>query len=254
MKKFFTLKVLALTVSMLFIGTNNILAEDDKQVQVTIPATGHVAIRPERNFKGPEGLVVSNFYGSANATSPGLKFVNKELGAGVVIAHAANSSTGLILTGQPGTYTITYTDDAGTQNFTSTSSYWTEEAIATTTKNGTRIYKFVNTSERIGFERDESFKSSNYQSCNMGEGEHLYVALGENPLKRIVDTMSTTIDDLDFIPWSEVWGCPMVTAAGISDITSANATPEVIYNMQGVRLNKLQRGLNIVNGRIVVIK
>ena len=153
MKKFFTLKVLALTVSMLFIGTNNILAEDDKQIQVTIPATGHVAIRPERNFKGPEGLVVSNFYGSANATSPGLKFVNKELGAGVVIAHAANSSTGLILTGQPGTYTITYTDDAGTQNF-----------------------------------------------------------------------------------------------------TSANATPEVIYNMQGIRLSKLQRGLNIVNGRIVVIK
>lgn len=45
------------------------------------------------------------------------------------------------------------------------------------------------------------------------------------------------------------------TANGISEINADfNAADVKIYNLQGVRLNQLQRGLNIVNGKKVVIK
>lgn len=247
-----TLKVLTFLVSFLFIGTNNILAEDDKPVQITIPSTGHLAFVPERNFTGPAGVVVSNFTGSSNTTSPGLSFNNQELGEGIVIAHTAGSTTPLILTARPGVYTLTYTDQSATKQYFSTSAYWTEEAIATTTINGRRVYKFVNTTERVGFVRDETYALTNYASCGMNEGEHLYTALATTALDRIAATLETTTDALS-IPWSEKFKCPMVETAGISDVITKANTSEVIYNLQGVRLSKPQRGLNIVNGKKVLL-
>lgn len=45
------------------------------------------------------------------------------------------------------------------------------------------------------------------------------------------------------------------TSTGISNIhTEVNAENVQIYNLQGVRLNKLQKGINIVNGKKVVVK
>lgn len=41
---------------------------------------------------------------------------------------------------------------------------------------------------------------------------------------------------------------------GIANVNAANADNVAIYNLQGVRMNQLQRGLNIVNGKKVVIK
>ena len=248
-----TLKVLTFLVSFLFIGTNNILAEDDKPVQITIPSTGHLAFVPERNFTGPAGIIVSNFTGSSNTTSPGLSFNNQELDEGIVIAHTAGSTTPLILTARPGVYTLTYTDQSATKQYFTTSAYWTEEAIATTTINGRRVYKFVNTTERVGFVRDETYALTNYASCGMNEGEHLYTALATTALDRIAATLETITDALSFIPWSEKFKCPMVETAGITDVITKANTSEVIYNLQGVRLSKPQRGLNIVNGKKVLL-
>ena len=41
---------------------------------------------------------------------------------------------------------------------------------------------------------------------------------------------------------------------GIANVNTANADHVVIYNLQGARLNQLQKGVNIVNGRKVVMK
>ena len=41
---------------------------------------------------------------------------------------------------------------------------------------------------------------------------------------------------------------------GISNVNAANVKGLQIYNLQGIRLNSLQKGLNIVNGKKVVIK
>jgi hypothetical protein len=44
-------------------------------------------------------------------------------------------------------------------------------------------------------------------------------------------------------------------ASGIDNIqpSTSNLQP-AIYNLQGIRLNSLQKGLNIVNGKKVVVK
>jgi hypothetical protein len=131
--------------------------------------------------------------------------------------------------------------------FFSTSAYWTEEATATTTKSGTRIYKFVNTAERVGFLRDETYAATGYMSCGLGEGEHCYTQLTDNPLKRIVATLETTIDALDFIPWSQLWGCPMVdTSSGISSVGRALIATDWYYNLAGQRVDQPVKGLYIV--------
>ena len=44
------------------------------------------------------------------------------------------------------------------------------------------------------------------------------------------------------------------SGTGINIVNAANADNVNIYNLQGVRLNQLQRGLNIVNGRKVMMK
>lgn len=251
MKHFSTIKALALVAGMLF--ATGVQAEDDKPVEVTIPATGHLAIHPERNFKGPAGMIVSNYYGSANANSAGISFTNQELGEGVVIAHVAGSSSGVILTAQPGKYTITYTDDASTKQFFSTNAAWTDESIATTTKDGTRIYKFVNTTEKLGWERDENY-APNYMSCAMGT-DHLYFAIASGAMDRITATLETTADALTFIPWSDKWKCPEVPApAGIQTVNHEVSTASSSFNLAGQRVAQPAKGLYIVNGQKVVMK
>ncbi len=44
------------------------------------------------------------------------------------------------------------------------------------------------------------------------------------------------------------------TATAISEINSSDNSPKAIYNIAGQRMNSLQRGLNIVNGKKVLIK
>ena len=47
----------------------------------------------------------------------------------------------------------------------------------------------------------------------------------------------------------------ITNTTGISNINAGVDTDNmVIYNLQGVRLNQLQKGLNIVNGKKIVIK
>ena len=43
-------------------------------------------------------------------------------------------------------------------------------------------------------------------------------------------------------------------ANGISEINAENIKGVQIYNLQGVRMNSLKKGLNIVNGKKIVIK
>jgi hypothetical protein len=43
-------------------------------------------------------------------------------------------------------------------------------------------------------------------------------------------------------------------ATGITNVNAADVKGLQIYNLQGMRLNSVQKGLNIVNGKKVVIK
>jgi len=255
-KEFTLLKKVVLATTLCFCCLTA-AAEDDQNITVTIPASGHLAFKSDRNFTGPSSIIVSNFYGSANNTSKGLVFQNQQLGEEVVIACSAGSSSGLILTAQPGTYTLTLTDRTATKQFFSTSVSWIDEAgIVDETSKSRAVYKFVNEPDRVGFQRDEKYAEEKYYKCDMAEGEHVYFAIGEKNMERICDTMNTTAAELSFISWDKnLWGCPLPEdATGIMTIEKSPKTTSNFFDLQGVRLNGLQKGINIVNGRKVVVK
>ena len=231
------------------------LSAEDRDTTVVIPSTGHLAFKPSGNFTGPTGIIVSNFYGSGNDTSPGLRFNNQELGEGIIIAHSASSNSGLILTATPGTYTLTLTDEVVTKQFFSTSAYWATDP-GTVYQKDRRLYKFVNTEEHIGFERDEKYATDLYQYCDMAEGEHLYLPVSEKMLGRLTATLATTADDLKFIPWSEeLWDCPAVPTTGIEAIIKeARDRRQETYDLSGHKVNANQRGLLIINGKKQIVK
>lgn len=229
------------------------LSAEDRDTTVVIPSTGHLAIKPSGNFTGPAGVIVSNFYGSGNETSPGLRFNNQELGEDVVIAHSANSNSGLVLTATPGTYTLTLTDREATKQFFSTSAYWAAEP-GTVTQKDRRIYKFVNTDDRVGFERDEKYAADLYQSCDMGEGEHLYLPVSEKMMERLTATLETTVENLAFIPWSELWGCPSAPSTGINGRKASTEAENQPYDLTGRKVTAPQRGILINNGKKYIAK
>ena len=229
------------------------LTAEGRDTTVVIPSTGHLAIKPSGNFTGPAGIIVSNFYGSGNDTSPGLRFNNQELGEGIVIAHSASSNSGLVLTASPGTYTLTLTDREATKQFFSTSAYWTAEP-GTVTQKDRRLYKFVNTEGHVGFERDEKYAADRYQSCDMGEGDHLYLPVSEKMMERLSATLETTADNLQFIPWSQLWGCPSAPSTGFSSIKASVKADRQSYDLTGRKAAARQRGLLINNGKKYIVK
>ena len=217
MKNLTTIKEMALTTCLCAFCLNA-TATEDKDTTVVIPESGHLAIKMSRNFTGPSNVIVSNYYGSGNATSKGLVFQNQQMGPDVVVASQANSSSGLILTARPGTYTLTLTDRTATKQFFSTSVSWVEEpATIDGTSKENVIYKFVNEKGHIGFERDEKYADKNYQMCDMAEGDHIYFGVSKKCMQRITTTMQTTAAELQFIPWDKtLWGCPLPEDIAVS--------------------------------------
>lgn len=229
-------------------------AEEDKDTTVVIPETGHLAVKPSRNFSGPAGIIISSFYGSGNATSTGLKFNNQELGEGIIIYSPGNSSSGYILTGKPGTYTLTMTDKTATKQFFSTSASWAATP-GQVTKKDCRIYKFVNQVGKIGFERDEKYASVDYLYCDMAEGDYIYFGISVKAMERITATMGTSAEALAFIPWdAEKWGCPMPSTSGISEMVNGQSVNGPSYNLKGQRVEQPQKGIYIKNGKKYIAK
>lgn len=250
-----SIKVLALIASML---PGNAFAEDDKDTTVVVPASGHVAFKPSRNFTGPADVICSNISASSSTKSTGLSFGNVKLDT-AIIAHSATSSSGYVLTAKPGTYTLTLTDRTATKQFFTVSTRWADEAGTVDFKNY-RIFKFVNSPDRTGFEVDATYAAEGYRHCDMGTDEHLYMALNDaatSPLARIADTMQTTIAEVTFIPWSkEMWGCPEVSdITGISSLSMVQPTDKQCFDLQGRRISgRPTKGLYIINGKKHIIR
>ena len=58
--------------------------------------------------------------------------------------------------------------------------------------------------------------------------------------------------DLDFIAWHGI--TPEKIAAGISEMKCDNKFQPVVHNLAGQRLSGLQKGLNIVDGKKILVK
>lgn len=76
-------------------------------------------------------------------------------------------------------------------------------------------------------------------------------------IQQIYAVVSTSQPYNDAVGYAEIWASVKLQKAGgtgIAEVNAANAEHVVIYNLQGVRQNRLQKGINIVNGKKVVIK
>ena len=261
MKKNFTSIGKVFMTTLFCLSCLTVAAEDDKEIEVTIPSTGHLAFKGERNFKAPEGVIVSNFYGSANAKSKGFVFTNITLSEGDVVSSSANSSTGLILTAKPGNYTLTLTDEEATvfKVISNAGVNWQQDAGTVDKSSQSRVvYKFINTTEKVGFERDEKYAAEKYYKCDMAEGEHVYFAVPNKGtttvMARIMDTMGVT-EEPAFIPWSnELWGSPEVDdASGVAEVTESQYTDNRCYDLQGRTVNgQPKAGIYISGGKKIV--
>ena len=76
-------------------------------------------------------------------------------------------------------------------------------------------------------------------------------------IQQIYAVVSTNQPYNGAVGYAEIWASVKLQKAGgsgIAEVNAVNAENVAIYNLQGVRLNQLQKGINIVNGRKVVMK
>ncbi len=254
MKKISTLKTLVLVAGMLLTPLG-MQAEEDKDTTIVVPETGYMAIKPSRNFTGPAGIIVCSINGSSNASSTGITFNKYNLNE-VVMASSSSSGTGLFLVAKPGEYTLTLTDTEATGKIFSTITYWADENTQAYKKNNS-LYKFVNTAGHVGFERDAKYAADNYQYCDLGAGEHVYLPLNATIVEKCASLLETTAAELGFIPWEGPWkNVPLVSdVTGIENIeTSKVKVGHGYYNLAGQWVEHPTKGLYIVGGRKVIVK
>ena len=252
MKVTVSMKAMALAAMMLTasLATN---AAEDQDTTVVVPETGYLAIKPSRNFTGPNNVIVCSCFGS---NTSGLSFTKFRLDT-VVVASTTNSSSGLFLVAKPGTYTLKLTDAEVTGRISTTSVSWQNEAGQAYKKNR-KLYKFINKLGQVGFQRDEKYADEQYQYCDMAEGEHIYLPLADNNVAAAASLLGTTADKLEFIPFDTTWkNAPTpdeAATAGISHIDNHPQDTQAIYDMQGRRVSQPAKGIYVKDNKKIVFK
>ena len=245
------MKTLAIAAGML-LTANAANAAEDQDTTVVVPETGYLAIKPSRNFTGPADVIVCSCFGS---NSSGLSFTKFSLDT-VVVASSTNSSSGLFLVARPGTYTLTLTDAEATGRISSTSVSWQYDPGKAYKKNRV-LYKFVNRTGRVGFERDEQYAGDNYQYCDLADGENIYLPLAAKNVEAIAKLLQTTPAELQFIPFNGPWKnvpSPDDIDTAVSAIKNSQATNSRIFDLQGRRVIKPTKGIYVKNNKKIIVK
>ena len=220
---------------------------------VVIGETGYLPLKASKPFTGPANLLICTTNASNNAKTKDLTYYTYRADTCVAMA------TCYVLIGKPGTYTLTYQETATLRGSSNLS--WTDESIYTDTRFQTdsekqrRVYKFINTKEKIGFQRDENYASENYKTCAFGEGEHLYISLPSNVADKVaINNGKTGRDDLDFIAWHGM--TPDDITTGLTPQTSnLKSQTSNLYDLQGRAVGtNLQKGVYISNGKKYIKK
>ena len=239
------IKMLSLAALMLPVE-----AQAQSDTTVVIGETGYLAVKPSKPFSGPANLLICSTNATNNTKTVDLSY--RVWRADTVAAMA----TCYILIGQPGEYTLTFKEAATLAG--SSNMKWAEESVVTETQNQSdpekqrRVYKFVNQTGRVGFERDENYASENYKTAAFAEGEHLYLSIPSNVCDRLAASNGkTNRSDLDFIMWHGLTPADITPTA----IRSLKATADSQwYDLFGRRLAAPRKGLLIRNGKKTLFK
>ena len=249
---FTSLKPLALLLGLLFFPVVTDAQEAGQDTVVVVPETGILPVKPSRNFTGPEDVIACSFFAS---NTSGLSFSQFRLDT-VIVASATKNSTGVFLIAKPGSYKLTFTDEESTAKINSTVISW-QDTPGQAYKKSRRLYKFVNEAGHVGFVRDEKYASDSYQYCDLAEGENVFIPLAEKNVEAIADLLKTTPTALQFIPFEGPWKNVPTLDTEPASVNMPAVEPEgqsAVYGLDGIRTAKPRKGINVVDGRKVIVR
>ena len=215
---------------------------------ITIPESGFVAVNIEKPFYAPRNVYFTYVNVTNNSSTTDMGYYNFP-GDSILLIKGP-----WIACGQPGTYPLYLSESQGVMKTRSSGMTWSEEDSKTLTGSqaSRMIYKFQNEKGNVGFKRVPAVDGK-YNTATFSDGDRLYYAITADIAKKIAAANGATDDtDLDFIQWHGVTPDQIVT--GINEVKAVFSVQQGIYNLQGQKLTRLQKGVNIVNGRKVVMK
>lgn len=117
-----------------------------------------------------------------------------------------------------------------------------------TTKNRTRM-AFVNDGTKAGFQKNSD------ENCTVTLQKKSDVYLQVSSLdNNFYGNYTWETPEKNWISWGGGKYSDYHATNAISTVSSKASSEEGIYSLQGVRMNKLQKGVNIVNGKKMVVK
>lgn len=216
---------------------------------IVIPESGYVAVNIEKPFCGPKDVYFTYVNVSNGASTTDMTYYNYP-GDSLLLIKGP-----WIAVGKPGTYTLKLSESQGVMKTRSSGMTWADEDTKTLTgsKASNMIYKFQNEKGKVGFKRVAAVDGK-YNTATFSDGDRLYYAISTAIADKIAAANGATNNaDLDFIQWHGV--TVEQIAAGVDCIqVKADAQKQAVFNLQGQKLTRLQKGLNIVNGKKIVVK
>lgn len=215
---------------------------------IVIPETGFATVNMTRPFSASPDVTFVCVNATNNAATTDLTYYEYP-GDSILLIKGP-----WIAVGKPGVHTIQLSESQGVQKTRSSFITWAEED--TKTLSGSQasraIYKFNNVAGKIGFQRVPAVEGK-YNTATFSDGDRLYFSLTTAIADKIAAANGATNNaDLDFIAWHGV--TPEKIAAGISEVKSERMSQTVVYNLTGQRINGLQKGVNIVNGKKILVR
>ncbi|WP_052342239.1 DUF4876 domain-containing protein [Xylanibacter brevis] len=202
--------------------------------EVTIPESGFLVFCPEKSCFGESAISFN--YITTNAKNTNLTY-NIYGGTDELLAKSV-----FILTGQPGTYKVYYSEAQPSKKIPSNALTWSEvDALEFSGGQKSRvIYKWVCTPEKVGFERVAKTTEGLYNKATFSGDDRLYLYL----TTAMVDAFSAengaaSAEEFTFIKWCG----PMPEPTAVQTVkTAANSQSATFYTLDGQQVRMLMPG------------
>ena len=111
-------------------------------------------------------------------------------------------------------------------------------------------YRFTASGDKVGFERNRAESTE----VSLEAKDEIYMTVNGNDT-HFYGHWNWETADKNWITWGGKSIADFTNhTTGISEVRSKANASEAIYNLQGVRLSQPQKGLNIINGKKIVVK
>lgn len=214
---------------------------------ITIPESGFAAVNIDKPFCSMDNVCFVHVNASNNASTTDLGYYQFP-GDSLLLIKGA-----WIAVGKPGTHTIKVSESQGVMKARSSMVNWADEDTKSLKQTDRMIYKFTAEGGKVGFQRVPA-TDGKYNQATFTDADRLYIVVTQAIADKIAAANGATGNaDLDFIPWHGIM--PEQVATGIADVQlKANDVQQGIFNLQGQKLVRLQKGLNIINGKKIFVR